>query len=110
MSRGASIWCTRQLETLFMSRTSQPVPCTHLAALQEVPPTSTVCDQCVVLGDQWVHLRACLSCGQVGCCDNSKNKHATKHHNATGHPLVRSIEHGEQWIWCYVDKVVLTPE
>ena len=58
------------------------------------------------MGDTWVHLRLCLSCGHVGCCDSSKNKHATKHFHGTKHPLVRSIEPGETWVWCYVDEVM----
>ncbi len=57
------------------------------------------------MGDRWVHLRMCLICGNVGCCDSSKNKHATKHFNAVGHPLMRSIEPGESWVWCYVDQM-----
>ncbi len=57
------------------------------------------------LGDTWVHLRLCLICGHVGCCDSSKNKHATKHFHKTKHPLIRSIEPGESWIWCYVDEI-----
>lgn len=85
-------------------------PCRHLDGLTEVLPTSRVCDACVAVGDHWVHLRACLTCGKVGCCDNSKNKHATRHHQETGHPLIRSIEPGESWIWCYVDQAVLTRE
>ena len=58
------------------------------------------------MGDQWVHLRLCLFCGHVGCCDSSKNKHATKHYHATSHPLVRSIEPGESWVWCYADDMM----
>ena len=57
------------------------------------------------MGDTWVHLRLCLTCGHVGCCDNSKNKHATKHFKSTGHPIIKSFEPGEDWMWCYVDKV-----
>lgn len=84
------------------------VACSHLATVNEVAPAARVCEECVAMGDRWVHLRVCLSCGKVGCCDSSKNKHATKHHHASGHPLVRSMEPGEDWIWCYVDQVVLT--
>lgn len=57
------------------------------------------------MGDTWVHLRLCLECGHVGCCDSSNNKHATKHFHASKHPVVQSLEHGEQWMWCYVDEV-----
>jgi uncharacterized UBP type Zn finger protein len=59
------------------------------------------------MGDTWVHLRECLTCGHIGCCDSSKNKHATKHFHATEHPLVQSFQPGEDWIWCYVDQVVM---
>ena len=61
------------------------------------------------MGDTWIHLRLCLTCGHVGCCDSSKNKHATKHFHATGHPLIESYEPGEDWAWCYIDEVVLQP-
>jgi uncharacterized UBP type Zn finger protein len=89
-----------------MSRDS----CSHIAGLHPVAPTSRVCDQCVAMGDRWVHLRACLICGQVGCCDQSKNKHATKHFHQSGHPLIQSIQPGEDWIWCYVDELMMQPE
>ena len=62
-------------------------------------------EDCIKSGDSWVHLRLCLECGHVGCCDSSKNKHATKHFHRTKHPLIRSIEPGEAWIWCYVDEL-----
>lgn len=79
--------------------------CLHLDLVVRVPPRSRECEKCLALGDTWVHLRACLSCGHVGCCNESKNRHATKHYHETGHPLVRSLEPGENWIWCYVDEV-----
>jgi len=63
------------------------------------------CEDCIKTGDTWVHLRLCLICGHVGCCDSSKNKHATKHFKGTTHPLIRSIEPGERWLWCYVDQI-----
>ena len=59
------------------------------------------------MGDSWVHLRLCMTCGHVGCCDSSKNKHATKHFHQTQHPIMRSIERGEDWGWCYIDDVEL---
>jgi uncharacterized UBP type Zn finger protein len=65
-----------------------------------------VCEECVQLGDAWVHLRLCLVCGQVGCCDSSKNRHARRHYQHTAHPLVRSIEPGERWVWCFADEMV----
>ena len=83
--------------------------CDHTASVVIVEPTSTVCDQCVALGDTWVHLRACLSCGQVGCCDQSKNKHATRHYRATSHPVIQSMEPGEDWVYCYVDHLMAEP-
>ena len=62
------------------------------------------------MGDTWVHLRLCLSCGHVGCCDSSKNKHATKHFGQTNHPLMQSLQPGESWIWCFIDEVAMEPE
>ena len=85
-------------------------PCTHLDQIQDVTPGTQGCEECLQSGDTWVHLRMCLICGHVGCCDSSRNKHATKHFHETGHPLVRSLERGESWMWCYVDKVMLQPE
>jgi uncharacterized UBP type Zn finger protein len=81
-----------------------PSPCSHLDRIHIVATGSHVCEDCIKTGDTWVHLRLCLECGHVGCCDSSKNKHATKHFHATQHPLVRSIEPGEAWVWCYVDQ------
>ncbi|MGA7227928.1 MAG: UBP-type zinc finger domain-containing protein [Acidimicrobiia bacterium] len=80
--------------------------CEHFERLVEVAPTSNVCDQCIAMGDRWVHLRACLECGQVGCCDNSKNRHARKHWQDAGHPLIKSIEPGETWRFCFADGAV----
>ena len=68
------------------------------------PNTPEGCEECLKVGDSWVHLRECLECGHVGCCDSSKNKHATKHYHRLKHPVIRSIEPGERWIWCYVDE------
>jgi uncharacterized UBP type Zn finger protein len=85
-------------------------PCAHLADIPNVPPASQGCEQCLALGDTWVHLRACVTCGQVGCCDSSKNKHASGHYRATGHPVVRSHQPGENWLWCYVDEILHFPE
>ena len=81
-----------------------PRECTHIDEIKLTKVTKHVCEDCVKIGDQWVHLRMCLLCGHVGCCDSSKNKHATKHFHATQHPLIRSAEPGENWIWCYVDE------
>ncbi len=65
------------------------------------------CEECVKMGGEWVHLRECLVCGHVGCCDSSPHKHATKHYHATKHPVLRSVEPGERWGWCYVDEVMV---
>jgi K+:H+ antiporter len=80
-------------------------PCDHLAKPKVTKTHTHVCEDCVKIGDKWVHLRLCMECGHVGCCDSSKNKHATRHFHATTHPVIRSIEPGEFWTWCYVDEV-----
>ena len=80
-----------------------PAACQHLDQIRFREAPKHVCEDCVKTGDSWVHLRLCLECGHVGCCDSSKNKHATKHFHKTAHPLIRSIEPGETWMWCYVD-------
>jgi len=84
-----------------------PVACTHLDQIQNVRPHTRGCEECLKIGQRWVHLRMCLVCGHVGCCDSSIGKHATKHFHDTQHPVMRSIERGEQWGWCYVDEVEL---
>ncbi len=83
--------------------------CAHLRQIKKVKPHTAGCEECLKMGDIWVHLRLCLECGHVGCCDSSKNKHATKHFHATHHPIVQSIEPGEGWMWCYVDELVMEP-
>jgi len=80
-----------------------PASCQHLKGLKPQNPHSKGCEECLKSGDSWVHLRLCLSCGHVGCCDSSKNKHATKHHRATQHAVIRSLEAGEEWGFCYPD-------
>jgi uncharacterized UBP type Zn finger protein len=79
--------------------------CTHLDQIKVTRTDKHVCEDCVKTGDTWVQLRLCLECGHVGCCDSSKNKHATKHFHGTKHPLIRSIEPGENWVWCYLDEI-----
>ena len=84
------------------------VTCEHLRKISpqqfnRKANTPNGCQECLAMGDRWVHLRLCLECGHVGCCDSSKNKHATKHFHGTSHPLIRSVEPGEHWVWCYVD-------
>jgi uncharacterized UBP type Zn finger protein len=78
--------------------------CSHLKEIKITSTEKDVCEECVKTGDSWVHLRLCLECGHVGCCDSSKNMHATKHFHQSKHPLMRSIEPGEYWVWCYVDE------
>ncbi|MEA2681846.1 MAG: hypothetical protein QOK05_174 [Chloroflexota bacterium] len=79
--------------------------CGHLDQVLGVEPTGDGCVECLQTGDWWVHLRMCSTCGHIGCCDSSPNKHATAHHHATGHPLIRSYEPGEDWYWCYPDEL-----
>jgi uncharacterized UBP type Zn finger protein len=79
--------------------------CAHLAGVTFLPDASTrECAECIAAGDTWVHLRMCLECGNVGCCDSSKNRHATRHYQGTGHPVIRSLEPGERWVWCFIDE------
>jgi uncharacterized UBP type Zn finger protein len=78
--------------------------CSHRDLIRITQPRDRVCEDCVKTGDRWVHLRMCLVCGHLACCDSSPNKHATRHFRTTGHPLVRSIEPGEAWTWCYADE------
>jgi uncharacterized UBP type Zn finger protein len=80
--------------------------CPHFARIKVTTTDVDVCPECIQMGDTWVHLRLCTECGHVGCCDSSKNKHATKHFHKTKHPVIRSIEPGESWTWCYVDDVM----
>ena len=80
--------------------------CTHTDQIRDVAPvTPGGCEECLASGDWWVHLRVCLSCGHVGCCDSSPNQHATAHARGAGHRLVQSFEPGEDWRWCYADQV-----
>ena len=81
--------------------------CSHLKQTPKFTSAKThVCEDCIKTGDSWVHLRMCMECGHVGCCDSSKNKHATKHFHSSKHPVIRSVEPGESWTWCYVDEVM----
>ncbi len=82
------------------------IVCTHLDHIKVTQTTTDFCEDCIKTGDGWLHLRLCLECGHVGCCDSSPNKHATKHFHRTRHPLMRSIEPGETWTWCFVDEIV----
>ena len=85
--------------------------CTHLDLVREVEPSSTGCEDCLETGGRWVHLRMCMTCGHVGCCDSSPNRHATGHwHTHAEHPLVRSYEPGEDWWRCYADDLAFDLE
>ncbi len=81
--------------------------CIHLDQIHDVTPSAQGCEECLLMGDTWVHLRECLTCGHVGCCDSSKNKHATRHFREAEHPVIRSFEPGEDWRRSYVDKVLV---
>jgi uncharacterized UBP type Zn finger protein len=84
--------------------------CSHLDTIADVQPsTMEGCEDCLREGSGWVHLRECLECGHVGCCDNSPRRHATAHWHATQHPIIRSFESGEKWGWCYADDLFLVP-
>jgi hypothetical protein len=81
--------------------------CTHLDAVDpEAAPKAPGCEECLATGGQWVHLRVCMHCGHVGCCDQSPGRHGTGHFKETGHPIIQSFEPGEDWWWCFVDEVV----
>ncbi len=82
--------------------------CTHLDQIHDVTPNTDGCEECLQTGSDWVHLRMCLMCGHVGCCDSSPGKHATKHFHQTKDPLMRSIEPGENWGWCFIDEIELS--
>ena len=81
--------------------------CTHLGRIEvtELPQSVEGCEDCLRTGGVWLHLRICLTCGHVGCCDDSPNRHATAHYRTSGHPLIRSLEPAEEWSWCYEDEV-----
>jgi uncharacterized UBP type Zn finger protein len=87
-------------------------PCAHVteAMPRRVHRPTAGCEECLAIGGEWVHLRVCLSCGHVGCCDASPNRHATAHHRATRHPVITSGELGERWAYCYADDQFLSAE
>ena len=82
-----------------------PDICEHLATADDAPARTDGCEECLQSNSTWVELRRCLQCGHVGCCDSSKNKHATKHFHRTRHPVIQSFQPGEKWKWCYVDEL-----
>jgi uncharacterized UBP type Zn finger protein len=81
--------------------------CTHLDTVKvtELPASVDGCEDCLAMGGRWLHLRICLECGHVGCCDSSPNRHASAHARDSGHPIIRSLERGEDWSWCFVDQI-----
>ncbi len=81
--------------------------CSHLDQIRKVLPSAAGCEECIRAGESWVHLRICMTCGHVGCCDTSLHKHATAHHHASGHPIMRSLEPMEKWGWCFVDEEMM---
>jgi uncharacterized UBP type Zn finger protein len=78
--------------------------CAHASTVKDVTPSARGCEECLKTGSPWVHLRLCRTCGHVGCCDDSPNRHATKHFQATGHPIIEGYDPPEGWGWCYVDE------
>jgi uncharacterized UBP type Zn finger protein len=78
--------------------------CEHVSGIRQVTPLGKSCEECLALGATWNELRVCLSCGHVGCCEDSPHAHALQHFNTTGHPLIASLERGETWGWCYIDR------
>jgi uncharacterized UBP type Zn finger protein len=85
------------------------MPCTHLDTIEitQLPPAVAGCEDCLALGSPWCHLRMCLTCGHVGCCDSSPYKHARAHAASSGHPIIQSIQPGEDWSWCYLDELTM---
>ena len=83
--------------------------CTHLDQIQitQLPEETDGCEDCLATGGKWLHLRICLECGKVGCCDDSPNRHASAHARTSEHPIIRSIEPREAWSWCYIDEVMM---
>ncbi|MEJ7615428.1 MAG: cation:proton antiporter, partial [Pyrinomonadaceae bacterium] len=102
--RRASIDTERRVE---LGVDAAQTNCGHLGQIRSVLPSAPGCEECLRTGDAWVHLRICMTCGHVGCCDSSKNRHASKHYPQTNHPIIKSIEPGENWAWCFADEQYL---
>jgi CPA2 family monovalent cation:H+ antiporter-2 len=108
ISAGEEVKVKFDPEKLVELNVARPHPsCSHLDQTRPVLPSARGCEDCLRIGDSWVHLRICMTCGHVGCCDSSKNKHATGHSHGTGHPIIKSLEPGEDWAWCYPDEELL---
>lgn len=82
--------------------------CAHIDQIRPAKPRAKGCEECLKIGSRWVHLRLCLTCGHVGCCDSSPNRHARKHFQGSGHPIIQSFEPGENWRWCWIDETYVT--
>jgi uncharacterized UBP type Zn finger protein len=82
--------------------------CSHLDDVQVLEPPEEIagCEECLRIGGEWVHLRMCQTCGKIGCCDSSPNRHATRHAREDGHPVLRSAQPGEDWSWCVIDELM----
>ena len=80
--------------------------CTHLDEILDPPPGGEGCEECLAIGSGWLHLRRCMTCGHIGCCDSSPNKHASKHARTIEHHVIQSYEPGEDWLWCYADELM----
>ena len=93
-------------QALIDEETLMTKTCSHLDTIRDVTPSALGCEECLKIGSPWVHLRLCRTCGHVGCCDNSPNRHATKHFHATSHPIIEGYDPPEGWGWCYVDEVM----
>lgn len=87
--------------------TQSAAGCEHFGLAEDVTPSGEGCGECLATGDTWVSLRMCLICGNVGCCDDSKNTHATRHYEGTEHPIMKSFQPGEEWKWCFIDKITV---
>ena len=87
-------------------RESMAPNCRHIAGIRDVVASAPGCEECLRTGDTWLHLRVCRTCGHVGCCDQSSNRHATKHFHATQHPIIEADDPPEGWGWCYLDEVL----
>ena len=97
------VYARQRIYQLIEDGILDPMACSHIDQIQDVVPSAKGCEDCLAVGDPWVNLRICLTCGHVGCCDSSMNKHATKHYHASGHPVIQSFNPGETWIYCYIE-------
>ena len=97
-----------QLYELLENGQLNPATCSHLDQIENVHASSSGCEDCLKIGAEWMNLRICLTCGHVGCCDSSTNRHASKHFHATGHAVIQSFNPGENWIYCYADDALLS--